>query len=193
MLDLPPFAKQGSAVSYFDLFMQIEIDGELFFTAEPARVLGTIRSKPQKADDIYVHTKPVRLVDAFGKPTNVSLGVILYRPNVDSDLDGVPDEQDNCPDIPNPSQKDFDGDGVGDACAAGCPCAGDIDGNGQTDLEDLQAVAGILLETGSPFIVPVEPGHCGDMNADGQVDLDDLQLVAGILLDAGSPFITPCE
>ena len=74
-----------------------------------------------------------------------------------------------------------------------CPCTGDIVSDGQVDLEDLQAVAGLLLNAGSPFVVPVEQGHCGDLNSDGQADLEDLQAVAGVLLDAGSPFIVPCE
>lgn len=34
----------------------------------------------------------------------------------DSDGDGVPDEDDNCPDVWNPGQEDFDDDGTGDAC-----------------------------------------------------------------------------
>jgi len=34
----------------------------------------------------------------------------------DRDDDGVPDEEDNCPDTPNTNQSDFDHDGVGDAC-----------------------------------------------------------------------------
>ena len=34
----------------------------------------------------------------------------------DRDGDGVPDDDDNCPDAPNPDQADRDGDGVGDAC-----------------------------------------------------------------------------
>ncbi|MGH7788878.1 MAG: hypothetical protein ACRERC_18555, partial [Candidatus Binatia bacterium] len=34
----------------------------------------------------------------------------------DEDQDGTPDEQDNCPLLPNPSQADGDGDGLGDAC-----------------------------------------------------------------------------
>jgi hypothetical protein len=34
----------------------------------------------------------------------------------DGDGDEVPDQEDNCPEIPNPSQTDTDGDGVGDAC-----------------------------------------------------------------------------
>ena len=34
----------------------------------------------------------------------------------DRDDDGVPDDQDNCPDLPNTDQDDSDGDKVGDAC-----------------------------------------------------------------------------
>lgn len=34
----------------------------------------------------------------------------------DSDNDGVGDDKDNCPSIPNQDQKDSDGDGTGDAC-----------------------------------------------------------------------------
>ena len=75
---------------------------------------------------------------------------------------------------------------------AGCACPGDLNNDTQVDLEDLQAVAGILLDAGAPFIVQVEARHCGDLNEDEQVDLDDLQAVAGILLDAGSPFIALC-
>jgi len=85
----------------------------------------------------------------------------------------------------------------GGGAVAGCQCPGDLNpspaGNGQIDLDDLQAVAGILLDAGSPFIVNVQADHCGDLNQDGQVDLDDLQAVARILLDGGSPFIVQCE
>ncbi|MDY0001108.1 MAG: LamG-like jellyroll fold domain-containing protein, partial [Polyangia bacterium] len=35
---------------------------------------------------------------------------------LDSDGDGIPDEVDNCPALPNPDQADLDGDGLGDAC-----------------------------------------------------------------------------
>lgn len=37
-------------------------------------------------------------------------------PFVDSDDDGIPDEEDNCPYDPNPEQEDFDQDGLGDIC-----------------------------------------------------------------------------
>ena len=36
----------------------------------------------------------------------------------DTDSDGIPDSEDNCPDVPNPDQTDVDVDGVGDACDA---------------------------------------------------------------------------
>jgi hypothetical protein len=75
---------------------------------------------------------------------------ITFGPPVDTDGDGVPDDEDNCPVTPNPSQRDEDGDGLGDDCD-NCPrafnpdqadrddnligdaCA-DADGDGQPDL-----------------------------------------------------------
>jgi len=77
------------------------------------------------------------------------------------------------------------------SCGGGCSCLGDANEDGQIDLDDLQAIAGMLLDAGSPFIV-VDPPACADITGDGQADLDDLQAVAGILLDAGSPFIVSC-
>ncbi len=40
----------------------------------------------------------------------------------DRDDDGVPDDQDNCPDTANPDQFDVDVDGAGDACDAALSC-----------------------------------------------------------------------
>lgn len=40
-------------------------------------------------------------------------------PKNDADKDGVPDFDDNCPDVPNPEQEDADNDGQGDACEDG--------------------------------------------------------------------------
>jgi uncharacterized protein (TIGR03382 family) len=48
----------------------------------------------------------------------------------DSDGDGVPDVLDNCPDVPNPDQKDTDHDGIGDACS------NDMDGDGIPNAKD---------------------------------------------------------
>jgi probable HAF family extracellular repeat protein len=53
-------------------------------------------------------------------------------PPPDSDKDGVTDDEDNCPDDPNPDQVDTDADGVGDACEE----AIDSDGDGVADAED---------------------------------------------------------
>ena len=58
-------------------------------------------------------------------------------PPPDRDHDGVPDANDNCPDVPNPDQADADKDGVGDVCD-NCPlrynpCQSDCDGDGIAD------------------------------------------------------------
>ena len=43
--------------------------------------------------------------------------------DADTDDDGIPDAQDNCPLQANPAQRDVDGDGIGDVCDADNGCA----------------------------------------------------------------------
>lgn len=80
---------------------------------------------------------------------------------VDTDMDGVCDTDDNCPDDFNPEQEDCDSDGVGDLCQiAACtpqspdyPCCEDCNRNGIPDGCDI---------AGCP---PEEP-LCGDCDDD---------------------------
>jgi len=51
-----------------------------------------------------------QVYDSFIFMSSLGLG------DADSDDDGIPDDDDNCPFVPNPNQEDSDGDGVGDAC-----------------------------------------------------------------------------
>jgi hypothetical protein len=62
-----------------------------------------------------------------GPRSDVSTCVL---PAPDTDGDGVPDSVDNCPTVKNLDQKDFNGDGKGDACE-------DSDGDRSTDQLEL--------------------------------------------------------
>ena len=53
---------------------------------------------------------------------------VASDPDIDDDT--VPNDEDNCPDVPNPDQTDTDGDGQGDACDD------DDDGDGIPDIDD---------------------------------------------------------
>lgn len=62
---------------------------------------------------------------AIGALAGAVLGAVVGRITADpeargpdSDSDGIADLQDNCPEIPNRTQQDVDGDGRGDACDA---------------------------------------------------------------------------
>lgn len=86
----------------------------------------------------------------------------------DMDADGVPDSRDNCPNTFNPSQRDSDGDGIGDVCDGDCP---DLDGRNPISFRDFAILA-------SAWRVPDRGTPAGDLNADGLVNTLDLQVLA---------------
>ncbi len=93
------------------------------------------------------------------------------QPTDDRDGDGIPDDEDNCRDHPNPAQRDTDGDGFGNRCDP------DFDGDGLVETSwgriypmdergDLEALA--LTIRGGLFVAD----H--DLDGNGRVDETDL-------------------
>ena len=84
----------------------------------------------------------------------------------DGDGDGVGDVCDNCPDTANPGQEDSDGDGVGDACTAqDMKC--DMDGDGDIDRDDIGVIFGLRGTT----VPPSDPN--ADLDDNGIININD--------------------
>ncbi|OGQ30028.1 MAG: hypothetical protein A3B79_06750 [Deltaproteobacteria bacterium RIFCSPHIGHO2_02_FULL_50_15] len=66
----------------------------------------------------------------INEPAVVSTIVSLLLDDDDTDGDGVVDPEDNCPEVSNVEQADFDEDNIGDACDD------DVDGDGVVNEED---------------------------------------------------------
>ncbi len=54
--------------------------------------------------------------DGDARADALSLTDSVMPTGLDEDLDGIVDDRDNCPFLSNPTQRDLDSDGVGDAC-----------------------------------------------------------------------------
>jgi hypothetical protein len=90
----------------------------------------------------------------------------LAVPDPDFDDDGVPDAEDNCPELANEDQADLDGDGEGDACDL------DIDGDGASN--DLDNCAELANADQLDADLDGSGDACDpDDDEDGWFDLDD--------------------
>ncbi len=84
---------------------------------------------------------------------------------VDSDGDGICDDVDNCPKVPNPDQKDSNGNGVGDVCepvVAKC----DIDGDADIDKLDIAAITKLRNK-------PASVNPKADADGNGTINVND--------------------
>ncbi len=82
----------------------------------------------------------------------------------DSDGDGVCDNVDNCPAVPNPDQKDSDGNGIGDACQVVAKC--DLDGDGDIDRIDISAITALRNK-------PASANPKADADGNGTININD--------------------
>ena len=84
ILDIPPFALQGSAKSFFDVFFRIETAGKTLYGAQPARMRAEILHKPPGFGEIYSYplTGPQRiaLLTPAGEPTGLFLIHAVHVP-----------------------------------------------------------------------------------------------------------------
>lgn len=113
----------------------------------------------------------------YGPNDSLAAVVTTYSP-IDTDNDGVLDEEDNCPTDPNPDQADVDNDGTGTVCD-NCPTTatvwfvpvGDIDCDGFTTTVESHVGTDPNLTCAPPDAWPP------DFNNSNVTDFSDLSVI----------------
>jgi len=155
-LDLPPFTSSGTADSFFDVFFEVEVGGNIFITDTPKRMRSLIRHKPPALGDVYEDPQIVPLLDLFGESTGFAIGPTRHIPN------------------PRPGDLDVDGDvDFGDFSVLAAnftgtlapdtgnksPHEGDVDGDADVDFVDFSIFAANFTGTlAAPLLSPRDPG-----------------------------------
>ena len=75
ILDIPPFNGTGQADSFFDVFFEIEIGGQVLHNEIPVNMYALIDHKPPLPGTAYqsTHLTPIPLVDEAGQPTGLEM------------------------------------------------------------------------------------------------------------------------
>ena len=110
-LDVPPFASSGTADSFFDVFVEIDLrvprppglrllgaislgDAPLelgtLHNNQAVRLNATLRHKPPGPGEMYVATQRIQLFDTNNKPTNIFLVREKHTPNPIIEVDPFP-------------------------------------------------------------------------------------------------------
>ena len=133
----------------------------------------------------------VQDLDAY-EVSQSEIASVLRDLDQDVDDDGIPNTQDNCPEVHNVSQDDLDGDDIGDACdfcndlvnALGNV---NLDASGEDyipiiDVADVLAFSDLLNNTGLP------PNDCQqvDLLEDGTINDWDLLVLVEMVMNGGN-------
>ena len=162
LLDVDPFAP-GSANSFFDVFFEIEIGGQVFHTIDPKHMRTVITEKPP-VSGVYEDRQIIDLFDAAGNPTGFAIGTTRHQPTPgtgsihgikfeDVDGDGTYDPliDERFPGVKIGLFGDTDGDGVSELVLT------HTDENGEFWFEDLFPGPFTVTESPPDGSVPTTP------------------------------------
>ena len=107
----------------------------------------------------------------------------LCLDNPDFDDDGIPNDDDNCPNTNNSDQSDLDGDGTGDACDECSNLLGDPNDDYIFDILDVVTIVNMVLTGGfsSSDFTDCELTD-GDIDSNGVVNILDIINVINLIL-----------
>ena len=89
-LDLPPFAPEGTADSFFDVFFEIQVGKQIYHNIRPKHMSQVITYKPPKWGQMYENLEEIELYDANGNLAPVRIGANRHAPDP-KEVDFFPD------------------------------------------------------------------------------------------------------
>jgi len=89
ILDVPPFTATGMAFSFFDVYVEIEINGQILHTNQTQRLLKNLTHKPPLPGDTYTNpsSTPLELFNESEDKSGMSMIIDSYIPAAIFEID----------------------------------------------------------------------------------------------------------
>ncbi|MCX5635222.1 MAG: hypothetical protein NTW55_05225 [Planctomycetota bacterium] len=81
ILDVPPFTATGTCDSFFDIFLEVCLPGQVLHSQTPIHLMETINHKPPVVGNIWDNHGTVQLYNESDNPTRYYVAAIAYEPN----------------------------------------------------------------------------------------------------------------
>ncbi|MAE65705.1 MAG: hypothetical protein CMJ18_15660 [Phycisphaeraceae bacterium] len=205
-LDLPPFAPDGAADSFFDVFFEIEIpsQGLILHAAQPKRMEGEIRNKPPGRGDVYFDPIVIPLLLPDNSPSGFSIGstrhIVVPELDFGDAPEGIPGIEDYDTTLANDGPRhavipnvflgagvDPEDDGQPDAEARG------DDDDGNDDEDGIRWKSALVPGQNATIEVTSTGGFLWawiDFNGDGEFDHPTEQILNAEAVIAGTQDVT---
>ena len=171
----------GSGIKDYTVYVSVDDGPDYVWLASTTATSGTFSVQCGRTYRFYTRARD-NVGNVEDAPAGPDITVSLAD---DTDVDGLCNDCDNCPDAFNPSQDDSDGDGVGDACESNPVFRVSNDPSDPHDYTILQEAVNAATQSGTTIQIAAGIGEYGPVVVNQNMLFSFVASEPGVVINGG--------